>query len=209
MTTTKTAIWPLELQSMSGDAKFFCATVMNSQRSTTEPSLASVSPSSNTLRKQQALFTEYVHAQTVFFVCFCFAEDFTPILTKTTEANRTEQEMPPYNGFGNAADSLCSCSGLLPKPPKRDFLKFMESDRQGLESNVLRFLAKFDTTHPVDSERRFIISFYLSDDSIIVFEPPVRNSGTLRQAVPSYVCFSGGNWLENNNIFKLTVRLCR
>lgn len=67
--------------------------------------------------------------------------------------------------------------GLLPKPPKRDFIKFMEKDRRGLDSNVLRFLARMNTTKPIDQERRFIISYYLSDDTISVFEPPVRNSG--------------------------------
>ena len=34
-----------------------------------------------------------------------------------------------------------------------------------------------NTTKPIDQERRFIISYYLSDDTISVFEPPVRNSG--------------------------------
>ena len=53
----------------------------------------------------------------------------------------------------------------------------MEKDRRGLDSNVLRFLAKMDTTKPIDMERRFIISYFLSDDTILVFEPPVRNSG--------------------------------
>lgn len=59
----------------------------------------------------------------------------------------------------------------------RDFIKFMEKDRCGLESNVLRFLARLDTQKPIDKDRRFIISFFLSDDTIVVFEPPVRNSG--------------------------------
>lgn len=49
--------------------------------------------------------------------------------------------------------------------------------RHGLESNVLRFKARLDTTKPIDMDRRFIISYFLSDDTIAVFEPPVRNSG--------------------------------
>lgn len=67
--------------------------------------------------------------------------------------------------------------GLLPKPPKRDFIKFMEKDRRGLDSNVIRFLARMDTAKPIDQDRRFIISYFLSDDTLLVFEPPVRNSG--------------------------------
>ena len=49
--------------------------------------------------------------------------------------------------------------------------------REGLESNVLRFLGKMATDDPVNRDRVFIISFYLGDDTISVFEPPQRNSG--------------------------------
>ena len=40
-----------------------------------------------------------------------------------------EREVPPYNGFGSYEDSLGNCDSLLPKPPRKDFLKFMEKDR--------------------------------------------------------------------------------
>ena len=59
----------------------------------------------------------------------------------------------------------------------RDFKKFMEKDRHGLDSNVLRFVARMDTARPIDIDRRFIVFFHLSDDTIAVFEPPQRNSG--------------------------------
>jgi Ca2+-binding EF-hand superfamily protein len=97
--------------------------------------------------------------------------------------------VPPYNGFGSEEDSLCSCAGLIPKPPQRDFKKFMESDRKGLISHVLRFVAVMDTDYSVDKSRRFIVSFYLSDDTIAVFEPPQRNSGVL-----------GGKYLERGRV---------
>ena len=87
--------------------------------------------------------------------------------------------VPPYNGFGSEQDSLCNCAGLIMKPPQRDFKKFMEKDRKGLISHVLRFVAVMDTDYTVDKSRRFIVSFYLSDDTIAVFEPPQRNSGVL------------------------------
>jgi len=45
-------------------------------------------------------------------------------------------------------------------------------------SNVLRFVGKMLTDRPIDKERVFIICLYLSDDTIAVFEPPQRNSGT-------------------------------
>ena len=53
----------------------------------------------------------------------------------------------------------------------------MQKDRDGLNSNVLRFVAKLDTTRPIDMDRQFIVFYHLSDDTIAVFEPPQRNSG--------------------------------
>lgn len=118
-------------------------------------------------------------------------ENFSSVQYKKNQAGNPPRQFPPYNGWGSEEDSLCSCMGLLPKPPKRDFIKFMEKDRRGLDSNVLRFLARMNTTKPIDQERRFIISYYLSDDTISVFEPPVRNSGII-----------GGKFLERSRIKK-------
>lgn len=42
---------------------------------------------------------------------------------------------------------------------------------------MLNFRAKMMTSDPTDRERVFIISFYLCDDSISVFEQAQRNSG--------------------------------
>ena len=44
------------------------------------------------------------------------------------------REVPPYEGFqiGSEEDSLANCLNLIPKPPKRDFIKFMEKDRLGI-----------------------------------------------------------------------------
>ena len=56
----------------------------------------------------------------------------------------------------------------------------MEKDRKGLEYNVLRFVAKLDTTRPIDVDRRFIVYYYLSDDTISIYEPPMRNSGRVQ-----------------------------
>jgi len=117
--------------------------------------------------------------------------EFNSMGFNSSAPQKVAREVPPYNGFGSEEDSLCSCMGLLPKPPKRDFIKFMEKDRRGLDSNVLRFLAKMDTTKPIDQDRRFIISYFLSDDTILVFEPPVRNSGII-----------GGKFLERGRVKK-------
>eukprot|EP00794_Sanderia_malayensis_P011387 gene11387-12573_t len=118
-------------------------------------------------------------------------DEFAPVTYKADPTTTKNKEIPPYNGFGSEEDSLCNCVSLIPKPPKRDFIKFMEKDRYGLESNVLRFVAKMDTTRPIDMDRRFIVSYFLSDDTILVFEPPQRNSGII-----------GGKFLERRRIKK-------
>lgn len=57
-----------------------------------------------------------------------------------------------------------------------------------MESNILRFLAKLITDSPIDKDRKLIISYFLSDDTISVFELVQRNSGEMYyvlQSLPS------------------------
>ncbi|XP_019380922.1 PREDICTED: EF-hand domain-containing family member C2 isoform X1 [Gavialis gangeticus] len=118
-------------------------------------------------------------------------KDFTPVPYKAPHPPKIERKFPPYTGFGSEDDSLCSCLGLLPKPPQKDFKKFMEKDRNGLESNVLRFVAILITDNPIDKDRKFIISYFLSDDTLSVFETTQKNTGIL-----------GGKFLERGRIKK-------
>ncbi len=80
--------------------------------------------------------------------------------------------IPPHNGFGDEVDSLGYVYKLLPEKPKRDFFKYVDNDKK-----VLRFTGRFNTRVPEDVDRRFIISFFLSDDTISIFEPAQKNSG--------------------------------
>jgi hypothetical protein len=57
----------------------------------------------------------------------------------------------------------------------------MEFDRRGLDSHVLRFFARIDTERPIESERRFIVSFFLADGTVSVFEPTGKNTGLTAQ----------------------------
>lgn len=164
------------------------------------------------MRERERAIHKYLD---ILHVKLNFSENFSSVQYKKNQAGNLPRQFPPYNGWGSEEDSLCSCMGLLPKPPKRDFIKFMEKDRRGLDSNVLRFLARMNTTKPIDQERRFIISYYLSDDTISVFEPPVRNSGMYNSiryvSVCSYfhfqnqqftrICFG---FLENYRYFYCT-----
>lgn len=141
--------------------------------------------------------------------------DFSPFKYDTgNRGMRIERIDPPYNGFGSEEDSLASTKKMIPEPPKKDFIKWMTYDRlvisnaqifhffniifafncvkkyrNGLESNTLRFLARLQVQDPIQADRRFIISYYLSDDSFMVHEPSLKNSG-----------INGGRFLERTKI---------
>lgn len=80
-----------------------------------------------------------------------------------------QREIPPSTGFGSEEDSLRSCSGPLQAGPSK-------AKRQG-ESKVLSFFAALLSGGLDDVDRRFVVTFYLLDETIKIQEPPVRNSG--------------------------------
>lgn len=82
--------------------------------------------------------------------------------------------IPPHNGFGDEEDSLGYVYKLMPDKPKRDFFKYVDNDKK-----ILRFTARFNTRVPEDLDRRFIIAFFLSDDTLSIFEPAQKNSGII------------------------------
>ncbi|CAG9464228.1 unnamed protein product [Pedinophyceae sp. YPF-701] len=100
--------------------------------------------------------------------------------------------VPPWNGYGSLADSMQNCLTLLPKPPKRDFRKMMLN-----EKTVLRFRVRmiaYEGTAPLaaaDADRRLVLTYYTADDTLSIFEPPMRNSGII-----------GGKFLEKQEVFK-------
>ena len=65
-----------------------------------------------------------------------------------------------------------NCNRLILKAPKKDYFKYIDNDKI-----TLRFLAKFNTVIPEDKDRRFLISFFMADDTIQVYEMQNRNSG--------------------------------
>ena len=48
-----------------------------------------------------------------------------------------------------------------------------------LRQNVFRFLAQLVSNRPEDTTRQFVITFFEIDETVSVFEKPVRNSGFL------------------------------
>ncbi|XP_077990031.1 EF-hand domain-containing protein 1-like [Glandiceps talaboti] len=116
--------------------------------------------------------------------------DFTPMDVKGSGHSVARADLPPYNGFGSLEDSLQSCLSLIPQPPKKDFIKMLENDHK-----VLRFAGVMDSVRPEDQGRRFIISYRLADDMMMIYEPPVRNSGII-----------SGKFLERTRVAKPSSR---
>lgn len=96
--------------------------------------------------------------------------------------------VPPPTGFGSEEDSMTSVQYLHPKPPKRDFRKFLLKDGE-----VLRFGAYLETKVPEDIGRRFIIGVYMMDEpvTLAIYEIKLRNAGR-----------SGGKFLERRRVEK-------
>ncbi|XP_074905051.1 EF-hand domain-containing protein 1 [Buteo buteo] len=112
--------------------------------------------------------------------------DFQPVEIKKKPLEEVPQVIPPYNGFGILEDSLQNCFSLLPKPPRKDIIKILENDHK-----VLRYQVALESPNPEDRKRRFILSYFLSDDMISIYEPPVRNSGII-----------GGKYLGKTRVAK-------
>ncbi|KAJ3275375.1 EF-hand domain-containing protein 1 [Terramyces sp. JEL0728] len=100
--------------------------------------------------------------------------------------SKHEQTLPPYNGFGTVEDSLGSVKYLVLKPPKKDFIKMLEN-----EHKILRFVAKMESKHKEDQDRRFVISYRLADDMMTIYEPPQRNAGII-----------GGKFMERTRVLR-------
>eukprot|EP01038_Epipyxis_sp_PR26KG_P005599 gene5599-7728_t len=92
-----------------------------------------------------------------------------------------KREIPPPTNFGSEEDSLRSCAGpLMPGPAPAKKLG---------ENKVLAFFATLKSGGIDDKGRRFVVSYYLVDQTIKITEPPIRNSG-----------FTGGVFLSRREI---------
>jgi len=106
-----------------------------------------------------------------------FMEEYGVQLSPKTDVSLPERAVPraatpPYTGYGSWDDSMGSVTHLVPKPPKKDFVKLFQHS-----GKVLRFKARFASPKPEDVDRVFVISFFLEDDCLAIHEPPQRNLG--------------------------------
>jgi len=88
-----------------------------------------------------------------------------------------DTEPPEHTGFGTEEDSRQSWESLHPMPPRKDTRKMIT-----FSGKVLYFKAKLinDGNKRVlqnDRARVFIFRYFLADDTMMIFEPPQRNSG--------------------------------
>lgn len=90
-------------------------------------------------------------------------------MPETNKPPRTAKNIPPHSGFGSDEDSLQSCIAPLANtaPPKKRFG----------ENKVLSFVCKFITKNFEDINRRFVITYFITDNTIKIHEIPVKNSG--------------------------------
>ena len=100
-------------------------------------------------------------------------------------SRKYERQLPPFNGWGSHEDSEGNCKSQHLQPPSIDYDKFVR-----LDGKMLRFTSKMVTKSIENLERTFIITYYLSNDTIAVFEIPRRNSG-----------FAGGQFLHPQRFF--------
>jgi len=79
---------------------------------------------------------------------------------------------PPHNGPGTEEDSLASCMHLQPQIPKQDLVKLTT-----LDGKILRFEARCGNGQVEDEDRKFIIGYFLANDTVACWELRQRNSG--------------------------------
>ncbi|XP_017073084.1 EF-hand domain-containing family member C2 isoform X1 [Drosophila eugracilis] len=91
-----------------------------------------------------------------------------------TQGSIQSRRLPPYNGWGSHEDSEGNCITVEPKPPQADFKKLFKYD-----GCILRFGAKLVSAIRDNGERDFVISYFLADDTVQIYESSRRNSGFL------------------------------
>ena len=96
------------------------------------------------------------------------------ILSLTTEPEVVypTREIPPPTGYGNDEDSMGSVRKLRPTQPKRDLAKLNK-----MAGKTLGFMGRLISKAPADQARRFVIRYFLADDTIQVYETVQPNSG--------------------------------
>ena len=109
--------------------------------------------------------------------------ELTLYIPKTEEKqDEPEQEIPPHNGFGDEEDSRVNCFRLILKPPKQDPRRLLLEETK-LTFSIQLFTPKIEDVERYNSFykksnfRRFVLTYYLNEKKLMIFEPQIKNSG--------------------------------
>jgi len=105
-------------------------------------------------------------------IIFSLGIDLNPVKIKKNPPQKVIHPIPAHTGIGSEEDSLLSVFFLRPVARIKDMNKMFKSDK-----HVLRFSAKLISSVAADDERKFLISVYARDDTIMVYELADKNSG--------------------------------
>jgi len=110
--------------------------------------------------------------------------EYKPLDVKEPPKPPVRREPPPYNGYGSEEDSLASWRSLDMKPPRKDNTNF---EKYG--DATVKFQLGLEGASPNDELRRFVLTCFLADTTIAIFESVQRNSGIL-----------GGKFLQRQKV---------
>jgi len=139
----------------------------------------------------------YIHDCDAFTREYCIkslgytTEECAKVNVQEPEVPLPVNPIPPWNGYGSLRDSEQNCTMLIPKAAKRDLAKMMANNRK-----ILRYTGKMKELpgRPLtnaDLDRVFVVQYFLADDTVMIFEPPIRNSGII-----------GGKFLERMEVYR-------
>lgn len=97
-----------------------------------------------------------------------------PIKRKTDPPRKVVHNIPPHNGFGSDEDSLLTVFYLRPECAVRRVIEHFKRDK-----HILRFNGRIINQNNTEAERKFVFSFFVADDSLLIFEEAGKNSGRI------------------------------
>ena len=100
---------------------------------------------------------------------------------QTDDHSKNNVIIPPHNGFGSEEDSIQNVLKLIPKAPKKDYFSIVDN------VGYLVMIGRLLTDEKENAKRRFVITFFFNDNTLMIYEPEVKNNG-----------FKPGKFLEKN-----------
>lgn len=97
---------------------------------------------------------------------------FEPIPVERPQKPVYERVPPQHTGIGSEEDSLASWLHLHPRKPRKDLRKLND-----LDGKELHFSAIPLNGPSVKQGRKFSLKYFLADDTVGVYDVPVKNSG--------------------------------